>query len=267
MAESSAQERTEEPTARRLSKAREEGQVARSTEAPAAAVVIGALLVLMLAGSWMIDRLATHFASGFSFDRKTLDTPSLMLGAFGHQLFNGFLVVLPVMGITVVMAIVAAGLSGGFLFAPAAAAPKVTKLSLIAGFKRMFGAHALVELGKAFVKCLLVGGALWFSLSLRMQDILRIGEMALEPALALAGTLLLQSALTVAMALALIALFDVPWQRHTFKKRLRMTRQEIKDEMKDIEGRDFHYGVKVRVRIGLQRFPIGHGLIPLDSCG
>ncbi|MEY4713426.1 MAG: Flagellar biosynthetic protein FlhB [Pseudomonadota bacterium] len=237
MAESSAQERTEEPTARRLSKAREEGQVARSTEAPAAAVVIGALLVLMLAGSWMINRLASHFASGFTFDRKSLDTPSLMLGAFGHQLFNGFLVVLPVMGITLVMAIVASGLSGGFLFAPAAAAPKASKLSLIAGFKRMFGAHALVELGKAFLKCMLVGSALWFSLSLRMHDILRIGEMALEPALALAGTLLLQSALTVAMALALIALFDVPWQRHTFKKRMRMTRQEIKDEMKDMEGR------------------------------
>jgi flagellar biosynthetic protein FlhB len=237
VAESSAQERTEEPTARRLSKAREEGQVARSAEAPAAAVVIGALLVMMLAGSWMVHRLAAYFASGFRFDRKTLDSPALMLSAFGDQVANGFLVVLPVMAATAVMAIVAAGLSGGFMFAPAAAAPKASKLSPMAGLQRMFGTHALVELGKAFLKFVLVGGALWLSLSMRMEDILRIGEMALEPALGLAGTLLLQSALTVSLALAVIALIDVPWQRHSFMKRLRMTRQEIKDEMKDMEGR------------------------------
>lgn len=237
MAESSAQEKTEEPTARRLSKAREEGQVARSTEAPAAAVVIGALLVLMLSGSWMIHRLASDFASGLRFDRKALDTPALALSSLADQLAHGFLSVLPVMAVTLVMAIVASGLSGGFMFAPAAAAPKASKLSVFSGLRRMFGVHALVELGKAFLKFILVGGALWFSLSLRMDDILRIGEMALEPALALTGSLLLQSALTVSMALAVIALIDVPWQRHSFMKRMRMTRQEIKDEMKDMEGR------------------------------
>ncbi len=237
MSESTSQERTEEPTARRLQKAREEGQVARSIEAPAAAVVIGALLVITLAGSWMAQRLTTHFASGFTFDRKTLDRPALMITSFGEQLANGFLVVLPVMLVTVVMAIVAAGLSGGFMFSPAAAAPKAAKLSVIEGLKRMFGTHAAVELGKAILKFLLVGGALWLSLTLRMDDILRVGEMALEPALALAGTVLLQSALTVSMALGVIALIDVPWQRHSFMKRMRMTRQEIKDEMKDMEGR------------------------------
>jgi flagellar biosynthesis protein FlhB len=237
VSESTSQERTEEPTARRLRKAREEGQIARSAEAPAAAVVIGALLVMLLSGGWMATRLATHFASGFTFDRKALDTPALMLASFGGQVASGFLVVLPVMLVTLVMAIVAAGLSGGFMFSPAAAAPKASKLSPMAGFKRMFGLHAFIELGKALLKFALVGGALWFSLSLRMNDILRIGEMALEPALALAGTLLLQCALTVSVALALIALVDVPWQRHSFMKRMRMTRQEIKDEMKDMEGR------------------------------
>ncbi|MEY2801567.1 MAG: Flagellar biosynthetic protein FlhB, partial [Pseudomonadota bacterium] len=79
MAEATGQERTEEPTARRLQKARKEGQIARSTEAPAAAVVIGALLAILLSGTWMAQRLTTGFASGFTFDRKTLDTPSLML--------------------------------------------------------------------------------------------------------------------------------------------------------------------------------------------
>lgn len=237
MAEESAQERTEEPTARRLQKAREEGQIARSIEAPAAAVVIGALLVMTLSGSWIANRLTTYFAAGFTFDRKTLDTPSLMLATFGDQLLNGFIVVLPVMLVTVVMAIAAAGISGGFMFSPAAAAPKATKLSPLEGFKRMFGTYAAVELAKALLKFTLVGGALWLCLALRMDDILRIGEMALEPAMGLAGTLLLQCALVVSLALAVIALIDVPWQRHSFMKRMRMTHQEIKDEMKDMEGR------------------------------
>ena len=245
MSESTGQERTEEPTARRLQKAREEGQIARSVEAPAAGVVISALLVMLLSGSWMVDRLIQYFASGLTFDRKTLDQPAMMMTSLGDQLMTGYLAVLPIMAVTLVMALVASGLSGGFMFSPGAAAPKASKLSLMAGLKRMFGTHAVVELAKALLKFTLVGGALWLSLSLRLDDILRIGEMALEPAMALAGTLVLQSALVVSLALAVIALIDVPWQRHSFMKRMRMTRQEIKDEMKDMEGRP---EVKAQIR-------------------
>jgi flagellar biosynthetic protein FlhB len=240
-----SQERTEQPTARRLRKARDEGQVPRSAEAPAAGVVIGALLVITLSGSWMAQRLADHFASGFRFDRKTLDQPALMMTAFADQMSSAFVAILPVLGVTLLMAIVGSVASGGLLFAAAAAAPRAAKLNPMTGLKRMFGTHAAVELGKALLKFTLVGGALWLTLRMRMQDILSIGEMALEPAMALTGTLLLQSALTVSMALLLIALIDVPWQRYSFTKRMRMTRQEIKDEMKDMEGRP---EVKAQIR-------------------
>lgn len=232
-----SQERTEEPTARRLSKAREEGQVARSTEAPAAAVVISALLVMLLSGSWMIQRLSGQFASGFVFDRKTLDKPLMLPAFFADQIFSGLMVVMPVMLVTLLMAIIATIATGGLHFSGAAAAPKMSKLNPMAGLKRMFGTHAAVELAKAILKFTLVGAALWASIQSRMDDIMRIGGMALEPALTLAGVLLLQSALAVSLALVVIALIDVPWQRHSFIKRLRMTRQEIKDEMKDSEGR------------------------------
>ncbi len=232
-----SQERTEEPTARRLKKAHEEGQFARSPEAPAAAVVMSALLVLMMSGGWIIHRLTDQFASGFVFDRKTLDKPLLLASFFGDQVLLGFVVVLPVMMATVVMAVAASGLTGGFQFSAAAAAPKFAKLNPMAGFKRMFGSHAAVELVKALMKFLLVGAALWASVALRMKEIALIGEMALEPALALAGKVIVESAVAVSLALILIAMIDVPWQRHSYFKRLRMTRQEIKDEMKDAEGR------------------------------
>lgn len=245
MAESSAQERTEEPTARRLQKAREEGQVPRSVELPGAAVVISALIALALAGSWLMHRLTGQFAAGFVFDRKTLERPMLLPTAMAEQLGVAFLVVLPVMLVTLVMAIAASFLSGGMLFSGKAVAPKASKLNPLQGLKRMFGTHALVELLKAILKFILVGGALWMSMAVRMDDILRVGSMALEPALALAGRVILESTLSVALALVVIAAIDLPYQRYSFTKRMRMTRQEIKDEMKDIEGRP---EVKAQIR-------------------
>ena len=236
MAEHSGQDRTEEPTARRLKKARDEGQVARSTELPAAAVVISALLVLVLSGPWMITRLATQFADGFRFDRKTLDQPLLLATTFADQTANGLAVISPVLGTTLAMAILGSAMTGGFLFASAAIAPKGEKLNIFNGLKRIFGTHALIELTKAILKCVLVGTAVWMSVSLRMNDLMRVGEMPLEPALALAGRITMESALAVSLALALIAVIDVPWQKYSFTKRMRMTRQEVKDEMKEMEG-------------------------------
>ncbi len=229
MAESSGQDRTEEPTARRLKKARDEGQIARSIELPAAAVVISALVVLALSGPWMVSRLATQFADGFRFDRKTIEQPLLMGAAFAEQTANGLVLISPILGTTLVMAILGSALTGGFLFATAAIAPKGEKLNVLNGLKRIFGTHALVELTKAVLKCVLVGAAVWLSVSLRMDDLLRVGEMPLEPALALAGRITMESALAVSLALAVIAMIDVPWQKYSFTKRMRMTRQEVKD--------------------------------------
>jgi len=109
-------DRTEQPTARRLSQAREDGQLPRSMELPAAAVVIGALMVLLMLGSWLVGHLSAIFANGFVFDRKTLDRPQMLATVFGSQLGEAFLLVVPVMVVTVVAAILASGLMGGYHF-------------------------------------------------------------------------------------------------------------------------------------------------------
>jgi len=242
---SDAQDRTEKPTARRLSRARDEGQVPRSPEVASAAVVIAALLTILMTGSWMAQRLAGHFASGFVFDRKTLERPLLMPAYFADQVLVAFMVILPILVITAVVAVVASGLTGGFLFSPGAVAPKGDKLNPLNGLKRMFGPQAAVELIKALLKFSLVFAALWITVSLRMPELLKVGEMALEPAMALAGKVIAESVLAVSLALALIAAIDAPYQRYAFFKRMRMTKQEVKDEMKDIEGRP---EVKAKIR-------------------
>ena len=237
MAENSSAEKTEDPTERKLRNAREEGQVARSVELPAAAVTIGAILTLFFMGGYWIKQMAEIFASGFKFDRKTLDNPDLMVTAFAHQIGEAFLLIVPVLLVTAIMAILSSGATGGYLFSLKSTLPKFSKLSLLSGFKRMFGANAAIELLKAILKFSLVTIVLWALVSRQMDKMMQLGQMAIEPALAAAGWMIAESALWLSLSLLVIALIDAPYQKYSFIKRMRMTKQEVKDEMKDMEGR------------------------------
>ena len=240
-----AEDRTEQPTARRLRKAREDGQVARSQELPAATIVIGALFMLFMTSGWIMNRLSSVFANGFVFDRKTLDKPLLLPQTFAGQLLDAFMAVAPVVGLTVVLALLVTSVNGGFLFSLKSVMPSAAKLNPLSGLKRMFGPRAWVELGKAIVKFLVVGAVLWWTIVHNMSSLLNIGRMGLEPALAVAGKVIAESILWVSLSLALIALADVPYQRFDFMKRMRMTKQEVKDEFKEMEGRP---EVKAQIR-------------------
>jgi flagellar biosynthetic protein FlhB len=245
MAQSGDQEKTEEPTSRKLEKAREEGQVARSTELPAASVTIAALGMLYLTGDTLIHKMAEAFVSGFNFDRKLVHSPNLLPAIFGHEVLESFILVAPLMLLTITIAIASSGATGGFLFSTKAIAPKGSKLNPLNGLKRMFGTKALVELVKALLKFALVAGVVTWVLYDNVSTLNNIGKMAFEPAMAVAGQLLAKSALIMACALILIAAIDVPFQRWEFMKSMRMSIQDIKDEMKDMEGRP---EVKAQIR-------------------
>jgi flagellar biosynthetic protein FlhB len=245
MSEKGSSEPTEEPTARRLRNAREEGQVARSTELPAAAVMISAVVVMLMMGGLWVTRLSALLANSFSFDRKTLETPTLLPAAFASTFVEALLLVLPLLLVTAVVAILASGATGGYHFSMKSVMPKFSKLSPLAGLKRMFGTHALVELLKAIAKFSLVALVLWWQLERHMSELLLAGQMGLEPAMAMTGSLVIESALWLTLSLVLIALIDAPYQRWSYMKGLRMTKQEIKDEMKDSEGRP---EVKAQIR-------------------
>ncbi|CAM8660890.1 MAG: flagellar biosynthesis protein FlhB [Burkholderiaceae bacterium] len=245
MSQSGDQEKTEEPTSRKLEKAREEGQVARSTELPAASVTIAALGMLYLTGDTLIHKMAEAFVSGFNFDRKLVHSPNLLPAIFGHEVLESFILIAPLMLLTITIAIASSGATGGFLFSTKAIAPKASKLNPLNGLKRMFGTKALVELVKALLKFGLVAGVVTWVLYDNVSTLNNIGKMAFEPAMAVAGQLLAKSALIMACALILIAAIDVPFQRWEFMKSMRMSIQDIKDEMKDMEGRP---EVKAQIR-------------------
>ena len=245
MAENSGAEKTEEATARKLRNARDDGQVARSVELPAAAVTIGAILVMYFIGSAWMSRVATIFAQGFKFDRKTLDNPELLATTFASQMGESFLLIVPILGVTAVLAVLASGATGGYLFSLKSVLPNFGKLSPLQGFSRMFGTKAAVELGKAILKFSLVATVLWTLVNSQLDQLMALGQMGLEPALAHAGIMIGESALWLSLSLLVIALIDAPYQKFAFMKRMRMTKQEIKDEMKDMEGQP---EVKAKIR-------------------
>jgi len=245
MAENSSAEKTEEATARKLRNARDDGQVARSVELPAAAVTIGAILVMYFIGSAWMSRVAAIFAQGFKFDRKTLDNPELLVTTFASQMGESFLLIVPILGVTAVLAVLASGATGGYLFSLKSVLPNFGKLSPLQGFSRMFGTKAAVELGKAILKFSLVATVLWTLVNSQLDQLMALGQMGLEPALAHAGIMIGESALWLSLSLLVIALIDAPYQKFAFMKRMRMTKQEIKDEMKDMEGQP---EVKAKIR-------------------
>ena len=245
MAEESADDKTEEATARRLEKAREEGQIPRSQELGGAAVMITAMAALYLTGPWMMNNLSGLVASGFVFDRKDIFAERLMPLQFAEFGLSALMLIVPILGLTVIVAILATSLMGGLNFSWKAIEPKPSKLSPIEGFKRMFGMKALVELLKAILKFLLVASVLLYFMWEFSEELIALGQMAFEPAMAAAGEMIGWTTLMVTATLVVIAAIDVPYQNYEFYKRMRMTKQEVKDEFKDVEGRP---EVKAKIR-------------------
>ena len=233
----STEERTEEPTAKRLEKARSEGRVARSQELSVAAMLIGTSIFLYFMGGYFIENLAEEFAAGFIFDRKLVFTDNLVLENLIGLGLKSFFIIVPIFALTFVIATIAAGAIGGFVLSFEALAPKLSKINPIEGIKRIFGLRAVIELIKALAKFLLIGGVLIFVLSTSLDSLIELGFKGLKPALSEAGAVIATGMLWVTIPLIIVASIDVPYQIFEYKKKLKMTKQEIKDELKETEGR------------------------------
>ncbi|TKB58244.1 flagellar biosynthesis protein FlhB [Ferrimonas aestuarii] len=246
MAENSSdQEKTEEPTEKRKQQAREKGQVPRSKELGTASVLLGAAIAMMIFGQSMAESIQLVAKALFSRSRAQVFDESQMTHVFGDILWA---VGLPVLGFIVFLA-VAAFLGnialGGMSFSWSAAAPKLNKFSPLKGFKRMFGIQALVELVKAVAKFSVVALFAWMLLSFYFDDMLQLSTGTALTAIASSVTLLNKLFIFLCCSLMLIVVIDVPYQLWNHNKELKMTKQEIKDEHKDSEGRP---EVKGRIR-------------------
>lgn len=235
--ESSSEDRTEEPTDKRKREAREEGQLPRSRELGTLTVVMGGLIALLAFGSILGDALLDLMRGSFSLNRETvLDERNMgiMLLMSGKTAMLGMM---PVFLILVLAAVIGPIALGGFLFSSKSLQPKFSRMNPLSGLKRMFSTHALMELGKALAKfVLLLTIAIMVLLSER-DALLSIAKEPLGSAIIHSIKVAGHAALMVSLGLLLIAAIDVPFQWYSNKKKLMMTKQQIKDEYKDSEGK------------------------------
>ena len=241
----STAEKTEEPTAKRLEKAREDGQVVRSQELSVARMMIGVAGFMYIFGGALILQLSEVFAAGFIFDRRDIFSDNLLPATFGSQALEGMLVAVPIFVLAIVLAFGASGILGGFNFSMKAAAPKASKINPLSGLKRIFGTKALVDLTKALVKFGLVAGVLYLVVSSRFDQLIGLGFMDIQPAMRGAGEIIAGGVVLVTLTLIIAAAIDVPYQLYEHSQKMKMTKQEVKDEFKDTEGRP---EVKAQIR-------------------
>lgn len=236
MAADSSQDKKLPASHRKLQKAREEGQVARSRDlGHFGAIGVGVALLAMLApvATASAGRL---LSTGLRFDASLLAQPTLMLERLALLGAQMLLFVLPLFAVMLMVAVASGVLSGGWNFTLQPLTPNFGKINPITGFGRVFSGHQLAETLKACLLALVlaaVGGAY---LAQRWQDHAGLLSMPLPAALVAGGELILSGLLLVAGVLALFALVDVPLQRLLLQRRLRMSVQEVKQEFKEAEG-------------------------------
>jgi flagellar biosynthetic protein FlhB len=230
-------ERTEEPSQRRLEQARERGQVPRSRELTNFATMIGGSAALVAVGGTLVGRMSHIMHNGLTIDPRRLDSTDSMTASLGEAVMSGLLGMLPIFGTLIALVLLAAVVLGGWNFSPTALMPDFSRMSPLSGLKRLFGFHGLSELGKALLKCLVVGGVCSGVIYRLFPDVMALGHMAPRAAITHGAVLLAWAFVWLCASLAVIAMIDVPLQLFQYNRSLKMTRQELKDEAKESDGR------------------------------
>ncbi|HEY0288155.1 MAG TPA: flagellar biosynthesis protein FlhB [Pseudomonas sp.] len=239
------QDKTEDPTDKRKKDSREKGEIARSKELNTVAIMIVGAAGLLVFGGSMAEMMMQLMRDNFSISRDALmdeRSMSLMLMTSGKA---ALLSIQPLLVALMLASIIGPISLGGWLFAAGSLAPKFSRMNPAAGLKRMFSVKALVELLKSFAKFFIVLLVAIAVLSKDKADLLAIAHEPLEMAVIHSLQLVGWSTLWMAFGLVIIAAVDVPVQLWEAHKKLLMTKQEVRDEHKDSEGRP---EIKQRIR-------------------
>ncbi len=249
MAQGSGEERTEQPTPKRLREAKEKGQVPRSRELNSTIVLMVAAVGLMMLGGMLVDDLAVIMRDALTIERAKVMDPAALVQQFGAVIGKALWMLSPFLALLVLAAMTGPVSMGGFSFSTKAIAFKGSKLDPFKGLGRIFSAKGLMELVKTLAKFLLVAAVSVLLLWSLKTELLSLANESLGRAIAHAGTLFVWAFLALSSVLILVAAIDVPFQLWQHKKQLKMTFKEVKDENKETEGRP---EVKSKIR-ALQR--------------
>jgi len=236
MADEAYQDRTEQPTPKRRAEAREKGQVPRSRDLSAALVLLMGLGALAAWGGNLGSQSATLVRSWLGELQPGMVTPANMRVLFLKCALALGQLLTPICLCLVVTAILANFLQGGWIFAPSRLVPDLSRLQIAKGFKRLFSGTSLVELLKALAKVSLVGLVVFYGLKDLLPGLLPLVHQHPAQTLESLQANSFRVAGRVVTLLLVLGILDYFYQRYRMEKGLRMTRQEVKDEMRQVEG-------------------------------
>jgi len=255
MAEERGGEKTEQPTVRRRQEAREEGQVPRSTDLTAAVSLLVGLVLLNVLGPGMLSRMLQLIRELVDVGDAARTAPATWLaraGALSAAMLLPFLLLLTVLTAGGALA------QTGLLLVPGKLVPRVANLSPARGFRRLCSLDSATRTGLGLFKVLLIGLVAYYTVSARIQPVLGAGTIGAPGILSLACETIFALMLRMALVLLVLGLIDYFYQRHKIERQLRMSKQEIKDELKRMEGDPLLKARRrqIQARLAMQRIAL-----------
>jgi flagellar biosynthesis protein FlhB len=236
LAEDSDLERTEPASGRRIEQARAEGQVPQSRELAAFLVMATGVGGIWALGDWLTHRAGDIIRHGLAFDRRAAFDPEFMGVSFVNLSWEAFTLTAPIFLLTIAAALLTPFAFGGWNFSSKALTPDPMRMDPLRGLKRMFSWQSIAELVKSVLKAFLLGGIIWWVVRHEQDHLFALITQPIDVALSSTGRILVFAALAMVAGLAVIAMIDVPFQLWQYYSRLKMTREELKQEYKEMEG-------------------------------
>lgn len=232
----SDQEKTEEPTQKKLREAKEQGNVSKSQELTGVLLLSIASATIYLTGAWMYEIIQEMFEHFFQYGINRMENIPNAISYLGEAFSDAVLLMAPVLGVVALSAIAANLAQTGIIFTTKAIEFKAEKLNPLKGLKRIFSAKGLVELVKGVTKVLVVGIVIWQTLSNEIGSFLDFALLPLSGIILKSGAIVFIVIIRILIALLFLSALDAAYQRYEWKKQLKMSKQEIKDEYKQMEG-------------------------------
>jgi len=236
MAEQSFDEKTEQPTPKKRQELREKGEVAKSKELPSVAVLLAALISLSLFGSFMYNHIQIIMKGAFSFpDIHNFNIPEFL--EFAQNIIGRVVILLsPLFAAIFITAILSNIMQVGFMVSGESITPKLSKIDPIKGFGRLFSKQSFMELIKSLLKLTIVGGIAFLTIKGEMKNFALLGEMELNSIFVYILKIFFKIFIRCSLAMIVLVIIDYVFQRWEFENRIKMTKQEVKDEFKKSEG-------------------------------
>ncbi|WP_367605691.1 flagellar biosynthesis protein FlhB [Legionella sp. W05-934-2] len=240
-----SQEKTEQPSPKRLKEAREKGQVARSKDFNALIILTFAGIGFWVSSDYLGSQLESMMRQAFSFVPDDIKTPYHTINLLSSVVKTGLIAVLPILIVIFILSLIAPIMMGGWVFSTESLKPQASRMNPIKGFKRMISLKGFMELAKALAKFVIIATVAILVLNYQLAEFMALAGMSIESAISKGLITVLQSFIMIASSIIIIAAIDVPFQIYEHQKQLKMTKQEMKDEFKETEGKP---EVKAQIR-------------------